>query len=329
MDLANTIVLPNFTELAWKKGWQSARQEITDFLISEIQNRNIDNGEYPEVILDLRGERAVFDGMMEYLLTHSKIPKEHIVVLLSQVPDHNYDFGTRIQVDNEYMCTLYNFYDNLLQQKIDWENIALTKHCVVLSRRPTLFRAKLVKSLLELYPKHVMASFGVRTTTDTVTYPFFKEYLKPMEYPLSLDSSSIDETLNHTVPGDVIFQALAQVIPETTQYGESPFVTEKSFKVFAWHQLPIWYTSTGHVQIMRELGFDVFDDIFDGHQYDSAISEEEHFKSVMATIRNFIKKYPTLESVSQLRSDLWDRIKQNNHHLKIMIDRNTDKYHAV
>lgn len=325
MNLNNAIVLPNFTDLSWKKGWQSARQEITDLLISEIQNRNIDGGEYPDVILDLRGERAVFDGMLEYLSTQTKIPKENFAVLVSQVPEDKYDFGTRIQVDNEYMCTLYNFYDNLIQQNVDWENIELTKHCVVLSRRPTLFRAKLVKSLLELYPKHVMASFGVRTTTDTVTYPFFKEYFKPMEYPLSLDSSSIDETLNHTSPGDIIFQALVQVIPETTQYDENPFVTEKSFKVFAWHQLPIWYTSTGHVQIMRDLGFDVFDDIFDGHQYDSASSEEEHFNSVMTTIRNFFKKYPTLKSVSKLRNELWDRIKQNDHHLKCMIDRNTNK----
>lgn len=56
-------------------------------------------------------------------------------------------------------------------------------------------------------------------------------------------------------------------ITETTVSNTVTFISEKTFKAFRSGQLPIWLGSPNTVKYIRDLGFDVFDDIIN-HSYD-------------------------------------------------------------
>jgi hypothetical protein len=88
-------------------------------------------------------------------------------------------------------------------------------------------------------------------------------------------------------------------------------LSEKSFKVFAWHQIPVFMASPKQVETIRNIGFDMFDDIVD-HSYDSAPNIHLHDMQVLNIVAKFLKAYPTLESVNQLRKKLYPRLKANN-----------------
>jgi hypothetical protein len=66
--------------------------------------------------------------------------------------------------------------------------------------------------------------------------------------------------------------AFCSVIPETTHDLMYPnvftaFLTEKSEKCFLLEQVPLWVAAPGQVELARQCGFDVFDDLID-HGYD-------------------------------------------------------------
>lgn len=72
---------------------------------------------------------------------------------------------------------------------------------------------------------------------------------------------------------NAIFNIVLESSFEKMSFEDSPcywdrlFITEKTIKAFAYHQIPIFLATMNHVKKLRELGFDVFDDIVD-HSYD-------------------------------------------------------------
>jgi hypothetical protein len=88
-------------------------------------------------------------------------------------------------------------------------------------------------------------------------------------------------------------------------------LTEKTFKAFAWHQLPIFVANYGHIKIVRDLGFDLFDDILDGHRYENLPPELYKIK-IMTLLKQFLIKYPTIDDLQNLRNQLWPRLEYNN-----------------
>jgi hypothetical protein len=83
--------------------------------------------------------------------------------------------------------------------------------------------------------------------------------------------------------------ALFNVISETAYEPEPgatkiqdhylPGMTEKSYKCFALHQIPIWLAPYRAVECYRKLGFDVFDDVVD-HGYDLEPDPEKRIQLV-------------------------------------------------
>jgi hypothetical protein len=59
-----------------------------------------------------------------------------------------------------------------------------------------------------------------------------------------------------------------------------PFITEKSTKPFIWGQVPIYNMMAGSIKYIRELGFDLFDDIID-HSYDNELDPMTRIKLVI------------------------------------------------
>jgi hypothetical protein len=61
------------------------------------------------------------------------------------------------------------------------------------------------------------------------------------------------------------------------------FITEKTLKPYAMHQLPVFNTVKGHVKNLRDMGIDVFDDVVD-HSYDNIDHPIERVQAVGAEI---------------------------------------------
>jgi hypothetical protein len=81
------------------------------------------------------------------------------------------------------------------------------------------------------------------------------------------------------------------------------FVTEKTIKPFIIGQIPIFIAIPGHVRMLRELGFDMFDDIID-HSYDKEDDSDTRMKLAI----------DQLERVCQLSIDYWNKFFADNMH---------------
>jgi len=132
----------------------------------------------------------------------------------------------------------------------------------------------------------------------------------PYKWPMYIDGP-IDE-LNAVVKPDIVFYTNAvNVVCETMEKDTDPVnISEKTFKVFAWHQIPLFHASPGTVEVVRKLGFDLFDDIID-HSYDW-LPYEQRRDFIVQQMHKFRQTYPTIESLNQLRKDIWPRLVANN-----------------
>lgn len=216
--------------------------------------------------------------------------------------------GYKYFINYTTMCDSNEYYTSLLNRQVEWNSILVDCHLISLTRRITPDRAEFTKQILDLAGKKCRSSFGTHENSFNQTY--FKQILHPYPFPMILDEYYYSEA--HDNPGEILFRSLVNVVLETrVPGGDEIFVSEKTFKAFAWHQLPIWFTSFGHVKIVRDLGFDVFDDIFDGHKYDVPCGKEQHRFKVLLTIQKFLKQYPTIDDIRKLREQLWPRLEYN------------------
>lgn len=62
-------------------------------------------------------------------------------------------------------------------------------------------------------------------------------------------------------------------------------ITEKSIKPFAWGQVPLFNTIYDNIKYVRELGFDLFDDIID-HSYDMIEDSIERIDAIIGQLEN-------------------------------------------
>ena len=75
-------------------------------------------------------------------------------------------------------------------------------------------------------------------------------------------------------------------------------------------QIPIWYGVPGLVEHVRELGFDTFDDILGGHQYDAIPDEPQRHQSVYDLISQ-LNNQSSLADCEALRKQLQPRLAAN------------------
>lgn len=109
----------------------------------------------------------------------------------------------------------------------------------------------------------------------------------------------------HLTEDQRITRAFVNLVHETSyDYEISPrtwnvqFVTEKATKPFIWGQVPIYNMMAGSIQHIRELGFDVFDDIID-HSYDNEPDPNRRIKLVIDQLEKICKL--TLEECVQFK----------------------------
>jgi len=73
-------------------------------------------------------------------------------------------------------------------------------------------------------------------------------------------------------------------VTETSIRTSEIFCSEKTWKPFITGQFGIWLSNPGHVQFLRAVGLDVFDDVFAGHAYDSEHNLNRRIDQIHALI---------------------------------------------
>jgi hypothetical protein len=123
-------------------------------------------------------------------------------------------------------------------------------------------------------------------------------------------------------------ESYINIVTETHFNEKNIHITEKSFKPFYLHQLPIFLANQNHIKTLKkEYGLDVFDDLID-HSYDN---EEDNLKRLymvyneikrLSEIKDIIKKYYSnnidrIKNNRKIIKEAWLRNKTTNYFLNI------------
>lgn len=293
--------------------------------IIDIIKKYLYRDTYPIIVLDGRGNARYSASLCRNIATN--IQNANNIIILSSIPPEielnrkiENDFTTI--VDYAGTCNWQNFFDDLEKCDIDWENLKIDNIALTLANRPSDYRADYIKSLLQISNSDLRVSFGSRESASEKEINHFKKLMHPYKFPIYIDGPVSRSPLKqHVPPGDKILSNVLQIVQESFEHHErGVFLTEKTFKCFAWHQLPIFVATSGHVAKVRELGFDVFDDILD-HSYDDETNSFHYKLKTIASFKKFLKTYPTLDQCIDLRNKLWTRITNNNKLLKELVSK--------
>lgn len=271
---------------------------------------------FTQVILDCRLENFYMGELGKRIIELLNLKLSTAKVLVSVDPKDTLlgcDYEVDFLADINSCC----FYENLLQENIDWENIEVDRPVISLAGRPTENRVRFTKKLIDLCGDRARISLG-----NVSQFPLsdnqrmqYERLMHPYSFPFSQYTDNkilgyIPE--QHGVPGHQLFKSLLSIVNETNDFlNKNVQLSEKSFKVFAWHQIPVFMASPKQVETVRNIGFDVFDDIID-HSYDFAPNIDLHDAKILNIVAKFLKAYPTIGSVNELRKKLYPRLKANN-----------------
>jgi len=110
------------------------------------------------------------------------------------------------------------------------------------------------------------------------------------------------------------------------EYGSSGwsrfFITEKTIKAYFNYQIPLFVAIPGFVQLLRDLDFDLFDDIVN-HGYDSLPNIDDRLNFIVQELKR-LKESNLLNSVkldSNSRYNLESRMKKNFNNLSLVEER--------
>lgn len=127
--------------------------------------------------------------------------------------------------------------------------------------------------------------------------------------------------LVNTMNKEHLYNTYYQLICETWASNNSIFLSEKSFKPFALGQSFLSWSDAGTVRALRELGYDVFDDIFD-HSYDDLEDDNER----LMKLKDEVKRISTIgfDIFPKLVKDkkYIERLEHNNDNLRNSYSRN-------
>ena len=105
---------------------------------------------------------------------------------------------------------------------------------------------------------------------------------------------------------DVYKHSLFHIIAETRI--EEPLLSEKTFKIFSAGQIPIMCGARHAIKHLRELGFDVFDDIVD-HSYDNIENWKERINAMHVSLDKLVE----LDQLTLIKETEQRRISNNIH----------------
>ena len=211
--------------------------------------------------------------------------------------------------------------------KDKFENLVPNKHFICLMRRLKLDRLNVYNEI----KKYSWAQFNtnIDLSLGTIWYEGMTETPEDIlgndltlfsdnlteKLPIIWDKPNVDDIEQHELITSESFNQMVNVVVETfisisNFYYGSGFITEKSLKPFALYQLPLFIGQKGLVANIRDLGFDVFDDIFDNHSYDNIENPHVRTAEVVKLMDKFYNQYPH-SKLGELKQLLLPRLNNN------------------
>jgi hypothetical protein len=255
------------------------------------------------------------------LLNGVGITTENIRVLYSTY----YDVPTNVKTE-----TFWEFFIKMPVIDFTGENPfidkAPSKHflCLIRQFKPArfFFFHELIKTTWWNDKSIIDLSYGV--FNDMTNHTKMLENISPEVrelLPIIFDNEYVGNSDQHKTINHEKINQLINIVVETFIGRGNPiegkgFITEKSMKPFFYFQIPIWVAQTNTVKIIRELGFDVFDDFFENHYYDEIEKTEDRIKEVVKLLDRVLNKNTNLEEFKNLNKDRM----MNNWNLLISLD---------
>lgn len=311
---------------AWNNDFDKIRKgEFCSLFKTQIEAENIDVGKL--CIFDCTNEGIDSDDIdLMYNTIKDDFPELEIRVLFN-VPETKIT-TYKYRCFPEHMVAHCHFLSHVNALDIEWKDLSIKKYFISLQRRASISRVKFTKLLLDNFNEsQYVLSCGSHSNKWLNKTQDLIDAIQPYSLPILVDGLIDSDKKQHYHDNVLFFECFFNIISETSSQTDSDswkkvFLTEKSFKAFAYRQLPVWFAVPNTVREVRKLGFDVFDDIID-HSYDALNNPEERMNAVVKEIQRLCEQY-SIEKTQQLRNKLWPRISKN-----VKLLRELDKTHAI
>jgi len=211
-----------------------------------------------------------------------------------------------------------------------------TKLFTALARSVRLYKLLFIQELLKrnLYNDNSIISCGVNVQDeDKKMYEELDNRYKGM-FPILVDSTIDNQkshliwmnfTYNHEYFSECLLNVVIEssytndpyitkngVIKSLTNHSTRLFLTEKTTKAFFWKQIPIFLAPPGYVKKIRDMGFDVFDDVIN-HSYDEVLDGYKRMVLVTNEVERLSKQ--GLHSILDSTLNLHNRLFYNQNHI--------------
>ena len=237
-------------------------------------------------VIDLLGEGGNVFDLLEYF--NLQIVKSNKIKLLSPLKDYkgleekysNVDFYKYPFAGPRVFCSKYNHMIHSDYQ-LTVNGISCANKIIIGKKWSDDKKDKLYTCLNNNHQHHRSILVDALVKDNLVDYGYVSN-LKGDDEDIEIPVYGYDDMFRYTnhqikIENDNILDRFTvkgklsntyiDVVTETS-HGLMPFMTEKSVKPFYSLQLPIILGYTGIINDLREMGFDVFDDIID-HKYDT------------------------------------------------------------
>lgn len=184
----------------------------------------------------------------------------------------------------------------------DHFDINVNRRVICLNRRMSPVRTRAVNHLLQHFDRRelVVSHESIHTQVPTTR-------------SLYVDGPA-DDISQHRPPPEQWLRAAIKLITEGNEQNwqnvpTTVLLSEKTYKCFAWRQFPIWISVPNTVQVARDLGFDVFDDLLQAHYYDTIEDEHERITQVLELVTYFASQ--PMHKLNELRYSMLARLQAN------------------
>jgi len=118
----------------------------------------------------------------------------------------------------------------------------------------------------------------------------FNDYLRGFKIPYLCDSYELTQNIFYPFvnPPQYAFQSYVNITSETTYFPDNDWVStsEKSFKSFLSFNIPLFFGQRKLQTYLKDLGFDLFDDLFDTSEVSDGTEMFQQFESNLKVIKN-------------------------------------------
>jgi hypothetical protein len=134
-------------------------------------------------------------------------------------------------------------------------------------------------------------NFDIQNEKRETPYKFWnKDIVKKFESLLSDTEIKQGHTNDHSTVHPAYTDAYINYVTETSIVDGVIFPSEKTWKPFMSGQFGIWLSNPGHVEFLRAIGLDVFDDVFASHAYDCEPNLNQRIDQIHVLIDSIMSK---------------------------------------